>query len=79
MLVGLVKDKVGILVDELLHGILYEFIKRVELLPHETFLLKEAGYYRPAIFLSDFFICIHILFHSKVWVFIVRVLRSIEI
>ena len=79
MLVGLVKDEVRVFVDEFLHGVLYEFVEGVKLLTHETFLLKETGYHRPAIFLSDFLVRIPIFFHSKVGVFIIRVLRSIEI
>jgi len=52
MLIRLVEDEVRVLVDQLLHGILHELVKRVKLLSYETFLVEETGYYGPAVLLG---------------------------
>jgi hypothetical protein len=72
VLIRLVKDEVGVLVDKFLHRILHELVERVELLAHETFLVEEAGDDSPAVLLRYFFVLILLIsvvrFFIGIWV-----------
>lgn len=72
VLVCLVEDEIRVLVDKFLHRILHKLIERVQLLPHETFLVEKAGYNGPAILLRYFFIVIFVVvivrFIIGIWV-----------
>jgi hypothetical protein len=48
----LVEYKIRVFVDKLLHSVLHKLVKGIKLLPHETFLFKEAGNDGPAILLG---------------------------
>ena len=50
---GGLQDELGVLVDQLLHGVLDELIERVQLLAHQAFLLEERRNHLPAILLRD--------------------------
>ena len=70
MLIRLVKNEIRVLVDEFLHGVLHEFIKRVKLLSYEAFLLEETGNHGPAVLLGYLFIVVIVVLHTVVWVIV---------
>lgn len=48
----MLQDQVGILIDQLLHCVLYEFVKGIELLSNETFFIEKGGNDDPTVFLA---------------------------
>lgn len=78
VLVLLVENKIGILVNEFLHGVLYKFIEGVELLSDETLLVEETRNDGPTVLLR--YCCPIIVFLllliliSIVWVIVIRIL-----
>ena len=78
VLICLVKNKVSILVDELLHSVLHEFIEGVELLSDETLLVEETGDDGPAVLLRYccplIVLLLFLILIPIVWVIVIRIL-----
>lgn len=52
MLHVLLEDELGVLIDELLHGTLYEFVERVDLLRDERVGAEVGRNHHPAVALA---------------------------
>jgi hypothetical protein len=68
VLVRLVENEIGILVNKFLHGVLHKLVKRVELLAYKTLLLEETGNDGPAVLLGYLLILFLLILHAVVWV-----------
>ena len=79
MLVRLVENEIRILVNQLLHGVLDELVKRVQLLPNKTLLIEEAGYDRPAVFLGDLLVFLLSFALHPVPIVVVGRLRGLKV